>query len=144
MMIAAQIIGVLFLLFWLLHFPIARRHARSAGSVQHATVFQFNILPFIIGIVLILYGSLLFLIIFPIAWVLSRMFPNYFMFIFTLAFGWIFGSKIFSDFFPNSKVWFYSGGIIGLLFMFVFCTVVVAIITNQSYGIENDTDEQKE
>ena len=142
MTIAAKIIGVILLLFWLFFIPVARRYTRIAGSVMYSTVFQYHVLPFIVGVLLILSGNLLILIIFPIAWVLSRFYPTFFMFVFPLMFGGVFGSKIFTDFFPNSKIWFYGGGVIGVLFMFIFCTVMVAIIG--SISVEKDTDEQKQ
>ena len=128
MAIAAKIIGCILLLSWLFFIPVARRYTRTAGSVMYSTVFQYQILPFIVGVGLIVFGNLLILIIFPIAWVLSRLYPTFFMFAFPTICGGVFGSEIFTDFFPNSKIWFYGGGAIGILFMFVFCTVVVAII----------------
>ena len=58
MQVAAQIIGVICILFGIFYVPIARRHVRETGAVMQATVFQFNILPFILGIALIIYGKL--------------------------------------------------------------------------------------
>jgi len=142
MIIAAKIIGVVLLLLWLFYIPVARRYTRTAGSVMHATVFQYNILPFITGVGLIVSGNLMILIVFPIAWILSRMYPTFFMFGFPLVFGWVLGSQIFKDLFPDSKIWYYGGGAIGLSFMFAFCTIVVAIIMTPSNRIWKYTDEQ--
>jgi len=129
MELLARILGVLFLIFWLFYIPASRRTIRMNGSILHATIFQYNILPFIIGIALVISGKLTVLIAVPVLWFLAIPFSGFFLFFFPLIMGWIFGTMICSEVIPNSRGWYYGGGGIGVLVMFVVCTVVVAIIT---------------
>ena len=129
MAIAAIIIGIILLLAWLTFIPVTRRVMRIQSRITHATVFQYNILPFIVGINLILSGNPLCLVILPIAWVLSIFFPRFFLFIFPLVAGWGLGINTFTGIFPGSRGWYWGGGAIGAVTMFCFCTIVVAIVT---------------
>jgi len=99
---------------------------------MHATVFQYHILPFIVGVGLCLSGNLWHIPIGVAAWVLSIRFQSFFLHIFPLAVGWAYGSIIFSRMYPNSKFWSFAGGIIGIGAMFVICSIVVAIVTSPS------------
>lgn len=47
--------------------------------------------------------------------------------------GWIFGTMILNEVVPNSRGWYYGGGTLGVLAMFVILTVVFATI-----GIPSD------
>ena len=129
MVIAAIIIGVILLLAWLIWIPVTRRVMRIQGRITHAPVFQYNILPFIVGTGLIFSGNLLVLVMLPIAWVLSIFFPAFFLFMFPLVAGWRLGVNIFTAISPGSRGWYWGGGAIGVVFMYCFCTIVVGIVT---------------
>ncbi len=129
MAIAARIIGSILLLLWLYYIRVARMHVQTHGQVMYATIFQFNILPFIVGISLLLFGNLWFLVMLPVAWVLSIRFPSFFLGCFPLAIGWAIGSMILSNIYPHSKGWYWGGGIIGIVAMVIVCSIVFAIIT---------------
>jgi len=100
---------------------------------MYATVFQWHILPFIVGMGLVISGSLWVILALPVAWILSIFFPNFFIFIFPLPVGGVYGNAFFSYLYPNSTVWYYAGGIIGIISMFILCTIVVAYVC----GIHN-------
>jgi len=128
MEITAKIIGVLFLILWLFFIPVSRRTFRMNGTMTQPTVFQFNILPFIVGVALILSGKLLVLIAVPILWLLAIPFYGFFLYIFPLVMGWVFGTMFLSEVVPHTRGWYYGSGAIGVVSMFVVCTLVLAII----------------
>ena len=127
-MIIAKILGVVLLVFWVCFIPVGRHWCRRLGGLMYATVFQWHVLPFIVGVGLIISGSIWFVFVLPGAWVLSRMFPNFFMFVFPLVTGWVYGGLIYSSLGGNSKVSYYLSSVTGVVFMFLVCTVVTAIV----------------
>jgi len=74
--IIAKVLGILLLLLWLVFIPLGRYWFRRMRGLMYATVFQWHILPFIVGVGLITSGKLLVIIVLPIAWILSIFFPN--------------------------------------------------------------------
>jgi hypothetical protein len=128
MHIAAEILGGILLLAWLVFLPIGRQTMMRQGKVMNATVFQYNVLPFLTGLGLIISGNLWLIPIAIVAWLLSIPFQWFFLYIFPLAVGWAYGSVLFARLYPNSKAWQYGGGAIGLVTIFFFCTIVVAYI----------------
>lgn len=132
MVTAARVIGGLLLLGWLYFIPVGRKVMMAQGQMMHATVFQFNILPFIVGMSLIVSGSLWFLLVLPVGLLLSPTFPRFFMYSFPVGFGWATGAHIMTGLFPEAPAWYWGGGALGVLAMFIFCSVVVGIVTTPS------------
>ena len=97
--ITAKALGFILLLAWLVYIPVGRYWFSRRGGLVYATVFQWHILPFIVGIGLIISGSLWVILVLPVAWILSIFFPNFFMFVFPLVTGWVHGGLIYSRFF---------------------------------------------
>lgn len=129
MVLIGQVLGGIILLLWLLLISAGRNFIRSHGSVMYATVFQYHILPLVVGIGLLISGNLWHLPIGVVAWILSIRFPWFFLHIFPLCAGWAYGFIAFSQIFPGSRWWSLGGGLIGLAAMFAICSIVVAIIT---------------
>jgi len=129
MAMIAQVLGGIVLLLWLFFIPVGRNYIRSHGSVMYATVFQYHVLPLVVGIGLLISGNLWHLPIAVVAWVLSIRFSWFFLHIFPLAAGWAYGSIIFPGMYPNSRWWPWAGGFIGLVGMFAACSVIVALVT---------------
>ena len=127
--IIAKVLGIILLLAWLVYIPVGRYWFHRRRSLMYATVFQWHILPFIVGIGLIISGSLWVILVLPVAWILSMFFPNFFMFVFPLVTGWVYGGLMYSRFFSGSKLWYYLSSCIGALCMFLICTIVTAIVT---------------
>ncbi len=126
--VVSRVLGSLLLIAWLVFIPIGRYYFVRLRGLMHATVFQWHVLPFIVGMGLVISGNLWVLLTMPVVWILSRVFPNFFMFVFPLPVGWVYGNVIFSYLHPNSKVWYYAGGVIGIISMFILCTIVVAYV----------------
>lgn len=126
--ILAKVLGVILLLAWLILIPVGRYWFRRRGGLMYATVFQWHILPFIIGVGLIASGNVLAILAFPLAWILSIFFPNFFMFVFPLVTGWINGGLVYSCFYSESTLWYYVGCAVGTLGTFLVCTIVTAIV----------------
>jgi len=124
----AKLLGYILLLLWLVFIPVGRCCFRRMRGLMYATVFQWHILPFIVGVGLIGSGNLLVILVLPVAWILSIFFPNFFMFVFPLVTGWVNGGLVYSRFYPNSKLWYYVSCAIGVLVMFLLCTIVTAIV----------------
>ena len=127
--IISRVVGSLLLLAWLIFLPVGRYYFRRPRGLMYATVFQWHILPFIVGVGLIASGNLLVILVLPVAWILSIFFPNFFMFVFPLVTGWVNGGLVYSCFYPNSKLWYYVSCGVGVLVMFLLCTIVTAIVT---------------
>jgi hypothetical protein len=126
--IISKVLGVILLLAWLIYIPIGRYWFRRRGGLMYATLFQWHILPFIIGVGLIASGNLLVILVFPFAWILSIFFPNFFMLVFPLVSGWINGGLVYSCFYPDSNLWYYVSCAVGTLTTFLVCTIVTAIV----------------
>ena len=130
MVAIGRVLGGIVLLVWLLHIPLGRNYIRRRGSVMYATVFQYHILLLLLGIGLLIWGNLWYLLIASLAWVLSTFFPRFFLFVFPDTVGLAYGYMLFSDMFPESQWWPLGGGLIGIVSMFAVCTIVVAIVTS--------------
>lgn len=107
---------------------------------MHATVFQYNILPFLVGVSLLVYGSLWLLLMLPVCWVLAVPFSSFFLFILPLVVGWELGCTIFTNLYPGSAAWYWGGGALGAAAMFIVCSVVVAIVTVPPGGMHPPID----
>jgi len=68
------------------------------------------------------------ILVLPVAWILSIFFPNFFVFIFPLVTGWVHGGLIYSCFYSDYGLWYYVSSGLGVVFMFLLCTVVAAIV----------------
>jgi hypothetical protein len=113
---------------WLFFLPIGRRTMMQQGRLMYATVFQYNVLPFLTGLGLIISGNLWHIPVAIAAWFLAIRFQWFFSHIYPLAVGWAYGAVLFTRLYPNSKAWQYGGGIIGLVAIFILCSIVVAYI----------------
>jgi hypothetical protein len=80
---------------------------------------------------LIISGRLWVILVLPAAWILSMFFPNFFMFIFPLITGWVNGGLVYEYFSSASGFWYYASCALGTLFMFLLCTVVIAIVCSE-------------
>lgn len=125
----ARILGGVILFIWIFSTMGARRTCRVQGNLMWATIFQFAILPFIVGVALLISGNFLGLLLGILAWILSSFFPKFFMFIFPLGAGWGLGRALFSYREPLPAFWHYASGPVGLTTMFIICTIVTAIVT---------------
>ena len=137
-MIVARIFGVILLLIWLYFICHARHYLRQRGSVHPSTVFQYNILPFIVGVSLIVTGNIWILCVLPVAWVLSMIFSPL-IYYFSTAFqcglgGWI-GISIYGSIYPWSNAWHWGWFIIGAIAMEVFCLIITKIVTTPDTAI---------
>jgi len=86
------------------------------------------VLPFIVGITMILTGTFLPLFLMPILGILAIRFSGFLLFIFPLVCGWRIGTLIITWFY-DSNGWYYGGGLIGMFAMFCICSIMVAVIT---------------
>lgn len=131
MEVASRIIGSLFLLFGIINLYHGYRLIRIRGNVMLATVSRLNFLPLIVGIGLLESGNLWFLLAIPIVWILSSsiLFPAHCFYLFPSISGLIIGFSLFKDIFPDSRWWYWGGGLIGAIAMFIIASIVVAIIT---------------
>ena len=136
--VVSRVLGSLLLVVWLVFIPMGRYYFVRLRGLMYATVFQWHILPFIVGMGLVISGSLWVILALPTVWILSIFFPNFFMFVFPLVIGWCYGNTLSLYLYPNSKVWHYAGGGIGVISMFIFCSVIVAYVC----GIHNSTPEE--
>lgn len=125
----AKALGIILLLLWLIFIPVGRYWFHRMRGLMYATVFQWHVLPFIVGLGLIFSGNLMVILVLPIAWILSTFFPKFFMFVFPLITGWFNGGLVYSYFYTDSKLWYYASSAMGVLFMFIVCTIITAIVT---------------
>jgi hypothetical protein len=98
---------------------------------MYIITFRWHILPFIVGVGLILSGNLWLVLLLPIAWILSiaPFFPFFIvMWLLVIVSGWIYGGLLFSYFDSTSKLWYWASCAIGVLFMFLACTIIMAIM----------------
>lgn len=95
------------------------------------TLFRWCDLPFFVGLGLILSGSLWWILVLPIAWMLTFnpfcQVGIYSILMVTVG-GWLYGSIIFSYFHSTSKIWFVACHAIGIMFMFVALCVTWFIL----------------
>ena len=85
--VVSRVLGSLLLIAWLVFIPIGRYYFVRLRGLMYATVFQWHILPFIVGMGLVISGNLWVLLTIPVVWILSIFFPNFFMFVFPLIVG---------------------------------------------------------
>lgn len=130
----ARIFALVILAIWVFLVFDMRRHCRSQGGLAWVIMFQHTILPFIVGISLLISGNFLVLMFGLIAWILSIFFTRFFMFIFPLVVGWNLGRDLSSYWEPLPTFWHYAAGPIGLVVMFIVCTIVTAIVVTHSRG----------
>ena len=95
---------------------------------MYATIFQWHILPFIIGVGLLASGNLLVILVLPVAWILSIFFPNFFMFVFPLVTAWVNGGLVYSCFYQDPNLLYYVYSAAGTMVTFLVCTVITAIV----------------
>ena len=127
--LVARVLGGVLLLVWLVCLPFTRRACRQRGSLLHSTIFQFCILPFIVGVGLVISGNPLVLLVLPVCAVIAIFFQRFMAFIFPLCAGWAYGGLAYEAVSGGSKLRYYVSCVLGVLAMFVVCTLVFAIVT---------------
>jgi len=97
----------------------------------YMVMFRWHILPFIVGVGLILSGNLWLILLLPIAWILSCVpfFPYVIvMYLLVIVTGWIYGGLAFSYFSSTSKLWYWACRAMGSLFMVIAYIIIMTII----------------
>ncbi|MBW8039265.1 MAG: hypothetical protein FVQ85_04630 [Planctomycetes bacterium] len=95
---------------------------------MYTIIFRWHILPFIIGVGLILSGSLWLILVLAVAWILSV--PPFFFiveFLLVIVSGWVYGGLVYNRFYSGSGLWYYVSSGVGVLCMFLFCYVILAV-----------------
>jgi len=120
MILASRVIGLVLLVLWLFCIAGIRRAMQIRGTLTQATVFQYCILPLVVGLGLVVTGRLWFLAMLPVAWIFAIPFPSFFLFLFPLVSGWPIGTAL-AD---------WRGGLLGVGLMLVVCSIVSGIIVS--------------
>jgi hypothetical protein len=98
---------------------------------MYTIIFRWHILPFIVGVGLILSESLWLILVLPVAWILSiaPFFPFFIaMYLLFIVSGWVYGGLVYSRFFSGSRIWYYVSSGVGVLCMFLVYIVIIAIM----------------
>jgi hypothetical protein len=103
---------------------------------MYMTILRWYILPFIVGIGLILSGSLWMILVLPVAWILSTVpfFPFFIVTGLIVIIGWIYGGLIFSYFSSTSKFWHYISCAMGVVFLVISCIIIEVILGIRKLG----------
>ena len=95
------------------------------------TIFRWCNIPFIVGGGLILSGSLWWILLLPIAWIVTFS-PfcqvNIYAFLMAAVSGWLYGGLIFSYLPSTSKLWYGASHAMGVVFMFTALLVIEIIL----------------
>ena len=126
------VVGIILIVAGIGYIPVSRSTARHFGSITFATVFQFNLLPIMCGIGLIVFKSWLILLAFPVLWFTAAYNGSFYVHFLPLIYGGSVGVKIAGDMVENSKAWKLGGVALGALAMFILCTVVVGLVMSFS------------
>ncbi len=129
-----RIFAVIILALWIFLVFDMRKHCRFQGGLAWSVMFQHTILPFIIGVMLLMSRNFVVLLFGAVTWLLSIFFPRFFMFIFPLIVGFFLGQALFSYWQPLPTFWHYAAGPIGIMVMFIVCTVITAIVTTHPHS----------
>ena len=117
-------------------------HNRIMDAMR-ITIFRCCILPFIVGVGLILSGSLWWTLILPLAWIptFQPFFQaNTFSLIIVILSGWIYGGLTFSYFSTNQKLWYGTGNAMGVVVMFI-ARILIEILIWSPYFRERYTSQ---
>lgn len=115
-------------------FPRCEQGGNFLDRTMHSiymVIFRWHILPFIVGVGLILSGNLWLILLLPIAWILSCMpfFPFFIvMYLLIIVTGWIYGGLIFSYFSSTSKLWYYASCALGVVFTFIAYIIIMFML----------------
>jgi len=101
-------------------------HARPWS---HTTIFQFAVLPFIIGWGLIITRNLLWIPAGAAAFVIGWVWPWFLLVIFPTAAGWVCGQAALGLQLP-----WWAAGFIGLIAVFFACSILFAIATSPAWS----------
>lgn len=153
--ISSYIVGILILFVWLYYLFAGKTYTRITGSVMPSTVWQFNILPLLTAICLLLTGNIIFipmaiiflaLSLFPV--ILLSCFPNWSFrkasrfiswlmeashstlpFISTIVYGWFIGVSIGELLEVSFPYWRMVFGITGIVVIQIPCSLIVNFVT---------------
>jgi len=137
----ALVLGVLAVVAWLFMLATTRRmvylcvlHGRPWS---HTTIFQFAVLPFIIGWGLIITRNLLWIPAGAAAFVIGWVWPWFLLVIFPTAAGWVCGQGALGLQLP-----WWAAGFIGFIAVFFACSILFAIATSPAWSVA-ETPENK-
>lgn len=135
MQILSYIVGSIFILIWLTYLKIGRKLAiasiaRGSGSIMPNTIFQLNILPIYISILLFLSGNILYLLLCLILFFISRLFIKT---IFPLTFGLnaLTGYLFFKTFGLEFQYYLVVAIIVGIIIGQIFCSIIFNYVTGR-------------
>jgi hypothetical protein len=149
--IIAKTIGVILLLLSLIFVPASKTYFRQRQAlsfrpwerpdnlfmyISFLSIERLVIIPFLVGVGLVLSCSLWLILVLSVAWILSfaPFCPFFFTFMTLLRIvcGWAYGGLVYFHLFFGSGKWFYESSGIGALCMFLVYYVVI-IITMPDY-----------
>lgn len=131
--ISSYIAGILILIVWIYYLFVGKTYIRVVGSVTPVPLWQFNILPLLTAICLLLTANIMFIPLGMLFWsigyllffFLGRSMP----FILSIIYGWYIGIKcgeLTVITFPFSRIVF---GIAGIVIIQIVCSLIVTFIT---------------
>ena len=131
--IIARLLGGLIILFQLLiSIPINRKLILMQKNIMKMTIFQTNMLPFILGIGLLITAKLWLIIAALIIFIISKLFSHSTVDFFTLIFppicGGFFGHYLLLRIVEPTFFWHILGIVVGIIIMFIFMSLIISMI----------------
>ena len=129
---AARCLGGLILLVWLIGLlPGQRKASQRTGGLMKATIFQGNILPFLVGLGLLLTAHWWIIIVGIVCFLISRSSPaetaDFFVLILPMICGGYYGNYIMVTLLGPTFLTHLVGAVLGIIGMFGTMSVIVAL-----------------
>ena len=137
MQIVMRCLGGLILLVWVIGLlPGQRKASQRIGSLMKATIFQGNILPFLLSLGLLVTANWWIIPVGILCFLISRSSPtqttDFFIMIFPMICGGYYGNYIMVELLGPTSLSHILGVILGIVCMFVAMSVIVGIANPQA------------
>lgn len=135
--IISYIAGILLVIVWISNLFIGREYTYIAGSVHSFTVWQWNIIPLLTAICLLLTANIMFIPLGILFWYLPRLLVrlslynvgHLFPYAVSLAYGYNIGVEVGKFLNLTFPYWRLVLGVVGIIVIQVFCSLIVDYIT---------------
>jgi hypothetical protein len=112
---ACLVIGITLLCLWAVYLPITRVYVRQYGNIMLPTLFQYNFIPFIVGVAMITTREMRWFALGIVGWLCAPAFGRSSVFVLPVLSGAVVGARLASPYVWESAWWLVGGPVLGAI-----------------------------
>lgn len=122
------VIGISLLCLWAVYLALTRVYVRQHGNIMLPTVFQYNFIPFIVGVAMITTREMRWFALGSVAWFCAPAFGRSSVFVLPVLSGAVVGARLASPYVGEAAWWLVGGPVLGAIAAMGLGSIVFAAV----------------